>query len=224
VVFAGLIAGCSSAEPTVTTTLPPSSPAIGTAALPTAAPTNPAVTSNGPTQSFIDSPSGLSSATGSPSPSKGGPPLSQFDSPAIPTVGNRHIPVKYTCDGQDISPPLRWDVGGPFAAYAITVTDPDAHDFVHWVVAGIPGDATSLPEGAGDPNSNNGLKQGRNGFGKLGYGGPCPPAGPAHRYAFDLYAFAQVPSLPEHPTVADIQAAANAGGTSRNEFSAFYGR
>ena len=155
--------------------------------------------------------------------------MSEFESPAFPTVGDRRIPAKFTCDGQDVSPPLRWNVslpdGSAIAAYAITVTDPDAHGFVHWVVAGIPGTVTALPEGAGNANAGNGLRQGRNDFGRLGYGGPCPPPGRAHRYEFALYAFAQAPSLPDHPTLAQIKAAAvGVDGASVNGFSAFYGR
>jgi Raf kinase inhibitor-like YbhB/YbcL family protein len=102
------------------------------------------------------------------------------------------IPTKYTCDGEDVSPPLRW-IGMPQTtqSIAIIVEDPDAPSgtFVHWVIYDIPGSATELPEGLPKTESlPSGVKQGVNDFKKLGYGGPCPPQGSAHRYDFHIYA------------------------------------
>jgi Raf kinase inhibitor-like YbhB/YbcL family protein len=102
------------------------------------------------------------------------------------------IPVKYTCDGQDISPPLSW--GDPpqlTQAFAIIVDDPDAPGgvFTHWVLFNIPATVRQLGEGAtSQERLQNGALQGKNDFGRIGYGGPCPPRGPAHRYRFTLYA------------------------------------
>lgn len=114
------------------------------------------------------------------------------------------IPARYTCDGQDVSPPLAW-AGAPAgtAAFALIVDDPDAGGFVHWVVAPIPAVATSLPEGVppGGPPP-----QGRNGFGRIGWGGPCPPAG-THHYVFQLVALREVPSLPANPSATAVRAA-----------------
>lgn len=94
------------------------------------------------------------------------------------------IPATYTCDGDDTSPPLAWDeVPEGTAAFALIVEDPDARDFVHWVLADIPGDEGGLPEGEGDSIG----VPGRNSFGRTGWGGPCPPRG-EHRYVFTLYA------------------------------------
>jgi hypothetical protein len=94
------------------------------------------------------------------------------------------IPARFTCDGPDVSPPLAWtDVPDGTAALALTVVDPDARGFVHWVLLNIPGELRELPEGKGDELGT----PGRNGFGRSGWGGPCPPSG-QHRYAFTLYA------------------------------------
>ncbi len=102
------------------------------------------------------------------------------------------IPTRYTCDGEDLSPPLKWQ-GAPQAttAFALIMEDPDAPigTFTHWVLYNLPSSTTSLPEGvAKGERLPSGAAQGRNDFGRLGYGGPCPPRGPAHRYYFRLYA------------------------------------
>lgn len=110
-------------------------------------------------------------------------------SPAFQDEGM--IPVKYTCKGEDISPPLNWD-GVPEGTKSLTlvVDDPDApmRTWDHWVIFNIPVDATGLSEHISkNPELANGTRQGRNSWGKIGYGGPCPPAG-THRYIFHLYA------------------------------------
>lgn len=104
------------------------------------------------------------------------------------------IPEKYTCDGEDVSPPLSIsDVPGGAESFAIVVDDPDAPGgvFDHWVIWNIPSNKKPISEGV--PQSATveelgGAKQGKNGFGETGYRGPCPPGGPAHRYRFKLYA------------------------------------
>jgi len=103
------------------------------------------------------------------------------------------IPQRHTCDGEDVSPSLEWS-GAPAstASYALIVYDPDAPrgTFVHWVIYDIPRDLAALPEGVpGDPVVEGLGLQGLNGFGKYGYGGPCPPRGDRpHRYVFVLHA------------------------------------
>lgn len=96
------------------------------------------------------------------------------------------IPQKNTCDGQNVSPPIAWS-GAPAntKSFALICEDPDAPSgtFIHWVLYDVPGKATRLGEG-----SPGGGKEGVNGFGNNGYGGPCPPAGKAHRYFFRVYA------------------------------------
>ena len=101
------------------------------------------------------------------------------------------IPAKYACDGGDASPPLSW-TGVPRTArsLALVVEDPDAPHgtFAHWVLYHLPPGDGSLPESIRpEPTLENGAMQGRNDFGKIGYGGPCPPMG-THRYFFRLYA------------------------------------
>jgi Raf kinase inhibitor-like YbhB/YbcL family protein len=101
------------------------------------------------------------------------------------------IPPRYTCDGDDISPPLRWDAAPDGTrSIALIADDPDAPmgTFVHWVLYGLPPDVRELPEGLPDDETlSNGAKQGTTGFGRIGYGGPCPPSG-THRYYFKVYA------------------------------------
>jgi Raf kinase inhibitor-like YbhB/YbcL family protein len=109
------------------------------------------------------------------------------------------IPVVYTCDGDDISPPLRWGrAPGGTECYALVCEDPDAPagTWVHWVVYNIPADRTSLPEGVEAVEElEDGTLQGTNSWGRLGYGGPSPPSG-THRYYFRLYALDGLLDLP----------------------------
>lgn len=106
---------------------------------------------------------------------------------------NQPIPRRYTCQGDDISPPLAWtDVPEGTRSLALVVTDPDAPDpanpqrtWVHWVVYNLPPSTTSLDEGAHDLPAA--AVQGTNDWHRTGYGGPCPPIG-RHRYFFTLYA------------------------------------
>jgi Raf kinase inhibitor-like YbhB/YbcL family protein len=102
------------------------------------------------------------------------------------------IPEKHTCDGQDISPPLSW-TGVPQNArsLALICDDPDAPagTWVHWVLYGLQSSAAGLEEGIPKNEAlSNGASQGRNDFKRIGYGGPCPPRGAAHRYFFKLNA------------------------------------
>jgi Raf kinase inhibitor-like YbhB/YbcL family protein len=105
----------------------------------------------------------------------------------------------YTCDGRDVSPPLRWD--DPPAgsrAYALICDDPDAPmgTWVHWVIYNIPAAARELSEGFPPrEKSPDGTLQGQNDFGRIGYGGPCPPRGKPHRYFFRLYVLDAAPAL-----------------------------
>lgn len=119
------------------------------------------------------------------------------------------IPVRFTCDGEDVSPPLSWEAFDlPAAAIAVVVTDPDAGGFVHWVVGPLPMSTTSLPEGASaDPD----LPQGANDFGDVGWGGPCPPSG-THHYVFTVVSLSSTP--PEPITAQAVLAAQDVqGGT-----------
>lgn len=102
------------------------------------------------------------------------------------------IPRRYTADGMDVSPPLRWKHVPPGCrSLAVTADDPDAPAgvWVHWVLYNLPPSAAEIPEGvAVEKSLVGGIKQGKNDFGRFGYGGPSPPPGKAHRYFFRLYA------------------------------------
>lgn len=101
------------------------------------------------------------------------------------------IPAKYTCDGQDISPPLGWsDPPEGTRSFALINDDPDAPvgTWDHWVIYNVPSEARSLPEAvSSDAELPDGSRNGQNSWRRLGYGGPCPPSG-THRYFFKLYA------------------------------------
>jgi Raf kinase inhibitor-like YbhB/YbcL family protein len=115
------------------------------------------------------------------------------------------IPSKYSCDGEDVSPPLAWEgVPADATALVLIVDDPDARGFVHWVAFDIPTTTSELPEGASasDPS----LRQGTNSFGKAAWGGPCPPSG-THHYRFRLLAVRQPLGLAGSPSAADVLAA-----------------
>lgn len=111
---------------------------------------------------------------------------------------NAAIPAKYTCDGDDRSPALSWDDPPEGTrGIALIMDDPDApgRTFVHWVLYDLPPDVRQLPESVpSDPLLPTGGVQGKNDFGRYGYGGPCPPGG-THRYVFKLYALDTVLDL-----------------------------
>jgi len=116
---------------------------------------------------------------------------------------NDSIPTIYTCDGNDISPPLSWgSLSAGTRSLALIVDDPDAPDpkapkmtWVHWVLYNIPASESGLTENAADGHLPAGTLEGLNNWGRTGYGGPCPPIG-RHRYFFKLYALdAELPDL-----------------------------
>jgi len=102
------------------------------------------------------------------------------------------IPKVHTCDGANTSPPLKWsEPPGGTKSFALLCEDPDAPGglWVHWVLYQLPGEVRQLEEGVPTRETlANGAKQGKNDFGKIGYGGPEPPRGQTHRYFFKLYA------------------------------------
>jgi Raf kinase inhibitor-like YbhB/YbcL family protein len=127
-------------------------------------------------------------------------PLS-LSSPAFAHGGG--IPRKYTCDGEDVSPPLEWrDAPVGTRGFALIVDDPDAPDpraprvvWVHWVLYDLPSTAASLQEGAARGGLPLGTREGLNDWKRTGYGGPCPPIG-RHRYFHKLFALdAELPDL-----------------------------
>lgn len=131
-------------------------------------------------------------------------------SPAFPPNGD--IPKKYTCEGDDVAPPLAWS-GVPSGAKSLVlvVDDPDAPDpraprmtWVHWVVYNLPVTTTSLPDGA--THAPAGARDGTNDWKRTGYGGPCPPVG-RHRYFHKLYALDVVLGDLGAATKADVEKA-----------------
>jgi Raf kinase inhibitor-like YbhB/YbcL family protein len=122
------------------------------------------------------------------------------------------IPSKFTCDGEDRSPELKWS-GAPekTQSFALICDDPDAPVglFTHWVLYGLASEVQSLPEGLpkdADVKSP-ACKQGVNDFRKTGYGGPCPPRGSKHRYYFKLFALDTELSLPSKASRKDVEKA-----------------
>ena len=127
---------------------------------------------------------------------------------------NGEIPPKYTCHGENISPPLVWSDPPPGTiVYALIVDDPDAPDpaapkmtWVRWILYNIPVSAHELPEGVSSKNLPAGTEEGISDFHTTGYGGPCPPIG-RHRYFFKLYALSKKVSGLNHPVKSELEQA-----------------
>lgn len=126
-----------------------------------------------------------------------------FQSSAFASQGD--IPKRYTCDGDNVSPPLTWsNLPANTVSLVLIVDDPDAPDpaaprktWVHWVLYNIPASASGLAEAMQTLTLPQGTLQGSNDWKKVGYGGPCPPIG-RHRYFHKLYALdAMLPDLNE---------------------------
>lgn len=125
------------------------------------------------------------------------------------------IPSRYSCEGDDISPPLSWqDVPANTESLVLIIDDPDAPDprapkmtWVHWVLYNIPPDVSELPEHISKTTVPPGAEQGLNDWKRIGYGGPCPPIG-RHRYFHKLYALDTTLQL-QSPSKADVEAAMN---------------
>lgn len=141
------------------------------------------------------------------------------------------IPARYTCDSDDVSPPLSWS-GAPDGtrSFAMIVDDPDAPDpkapkmvYVHWVIVDIPPTTTSLAERTTSKNLPAGAREGRNDWKNIGYGGPCPPIG-RHRYFFKLYALDEtLPDLKE-PTKPELESAMKGHILAQTELMGTYQR
>ena len=129
-------------------------------------------------------------------------------------ANGREIPRKYTCEGQDVSPPLQWsNLPSGTKSLALIVDDPDAPDparplrvWVHWILYNIPPDSTGLPEAVTSSDLPKGTLSGKNDRGDTEYHGPCPPIG-RHRYFFALYALDQMLPDLKSPTKPELRKA-----------------
>jgi Raf kinase inhibitor-like YbhB/YbcL family protein len=182
-----VIAGCTSpsgVQPTPTLPVPAPLPTATLAGAPTAAPTG---------------------ATPAPATETTMPGPLTLTSPSF--ADGASIPKQFTCDGDNVSPPLQWaGVPGAATSLALVVTDPDARGFVHWVVYDMDVSATGGIQ-AGWSTTADAAPQGENGFGDVGWGGPCPPSG-THRYLFRLLALDTILDLRAGPSADDVLTAA----------------
>ncbi len=138
------------------------------------------------------------------------------------------IPPEFTADGRDVSPALSWENPPPGTqSFALICDDPDAPvgTWVHWVLWNIPVSARGLPQGAQAVKLlPDGSAQGRNDFGRIGYGGPSPPRGKPHRYFFRLYALGQKLALAAGASRKQLDAAMAGGILAAAELMGTYGR
>lgn len=135
---------------------------------------------------------------------------------------NANIPSEYTCDGEDLAPILEIsEVPAGAKELVLIVDDPDAPvgTFVHWVLYNIPADTKEIDNKNLQPE----IKQGMTDFGKIGWGGPCPPSG-VHRYFFKLYALDSIIDLPTGATKFQVEKAAREYIIDKAELIGLYKR
>ena len=140
----------------------------------------------------------------------GGDPMS-FELKSPDFSSGSTIPLQFTCVGADISPALEWKTPPDNTqSFALIADDPDAPvgTWVHWVLYNLPANVHVLPQNfPKSDKAKDGTLQGRNDFGRIGYGGPCPPSGKAHRYFFKLYALDTHLTLEAGATKKDLERA-----------------
>ncbi len=139
------------------------------------------------------------------------------------------IPRMHTCDGENVSPPLAWSNVPPGTrAFAVIADDPDAPrgTWVHWVLYDLPDTTRALPQNVppAERMLANGGVQGTNDFRAIGYGGPCPPPGAAHRYSFRVYALDAPLALAPGATKSDVERAMHGHTLAHGELIGLYGR
>lgn len=137
-------------------------------------------------------------------------------------LNNENIPEKYTCDGENINPPLSiGDVPADAATLALIVFDPDVEGggFTHWVVWNINPELAEIDEDSVPPESAQGITD----FETRGYGGPCPPSG-THRYFFTVYALDTVLELSPNSTKDDLEQAMIGNVLEKAELAGLYSR
>jgi Raf kinase inhibitor-like YbhB/YbcL family protein len=159
-------------------------------------------------------------------PSGGAAVSLELQSPDFTAGGN--IPKQFTCDGANISPALSWNA--PPAAtqsFVLIADDPDAPvgTWVHWVIFDLPANLRALPQNfPQNEQSADASRQGRNDFGKIGYGGPCPPPGKPHRYFFKLYALQAKLNLKPGATKKDVERAMQGHILAQSEYIGRFSR
>jgi len=135
---------------------------------------------------------------------KKAPPVNKLDLNSAAFESDAMIPKDYTVDGKNISPAINWSEGPERTkSFALICEDPDApkKTWVHWVAYNLPGELRVLPEGISPASTlPDGALEGKNDFGKIGYGGPAPPPGKPHRYVFHVYALDKPLNLPAGAT------------------------
>jgi Raf kinase inhibitor-like YbhB/YbcL family protein len=172
----------------------------------------------GPGQTTTSAPGPSSTAAASLDSSPAASGIFTLASPAFTPGGP--IPVRFTCDGTDVSPPLTWTAPPPAAELALVVRDPDADGYVHWIVTGIDPVVQGFGEG-GVPETAVELV---NSGGTAGWSGPCPPAGSTHTYEITLYALPE-PLGPEvSAPAADAVAMVEGAASARATLTGTYGR
>jgi Raf kinase inhibitor-like YbhB/YbcL family protein len=133
------------------------------------------------------------------------------------------IPSRFTCDGEEVSPPLAWsDVPAEARSLALLVEDPDAPGgtFVHWTLYAVSPDAGGVEAG----RLPDGAREGENSFGDSGYGGPCPPEGDEpHRYVFTLYALRSDPGLDAGASPDEVREAVADAAIARGQLTGRFG-
>ncbi|MCL4420250.1 MAG: YbhB/YbcL family Raf kinase inhibitor-like protein [Candidatus Thermoplasmatota archaeon] len=138
------------------------------------------------------------------------------------------IDKKFTCEGEDISPQIKWeDEPASTKSYILTVEDPDAPGgtFIHWVMYNIPPTIKEIPENIPKTEATpQGFTQGKNSFGKIGYNGPCPPKRSKHRYFFFLYATLVTEKLPPGLARSDLEKIIEDKTIKRVTFMGQFGR
>ena len=138
-------------------------------------------------------------------------------------ANNQRIPKKYTCDGENINPPLTIsEIPEGTNSLVLIVDDPDAPAkvWVHWLVFNMPPQFDEISEGVSPPSSLQGL----NDFGEIGYGGPCPPQGPDHRYFFKLYALDTILEIQKDASKETVEKAMAGHIISKTQLIGLYGR
>ncbi len=141
---------------------------------------------------------------------------------------NEMIPSKFTCDGENISPELKFpDVPDNAKTLAIIMDDPDAPSgtFVHWVLYNMPANKLEIEENFPKQEKHiDGTLQGKNDFNQIGYGGPCPPAGSTHRYYFKLYGLDKYLDLEAGASKVEVEAAIKGSIVAETELIGLYKR